>query len=258
MIVTHSCNLPTITLPNTALSGVQLVSEDDYKGFTAYEARIEAGESVPLRSPDHEACVHYYYVISGSGKCVKNGGKGEFLVGPDQLVALSSDLTHTLSTEGAMRVFVVYYPDAELAFKSLELVRSLSEVVGNDREVDWVTGVSRRFTIKQDGFPLGIHNTLVRQGLRSRFQYRNHIEGVYYLSGQATYHWQDDSGQWTSERSKVDEGNGTNYLMNIHDKHIVEIHEEDAICICIFDPVLTGKETHHHSKDGFSSYEASM
>ncbi|XP_022086707.1 uncharacterized protein LOC110977151 isoform X2 [Acanthaster planci] len=257
MIVTHSCNQPTISLPNSALSGVNVIAGNDYSGYSMYEARIKAGQSVSLRSPDNQHCVHHYYFITGCGKCKREGVKDEYYVGPDHVVALSSDVTHTLyvSAEGDMRVLVVYYPDLQVVYKSLELIRSLSELLGTDKDIAFGNGNSRRFIVKKDGFPLTITNTRVAAETSSKQEYRNHIEAAYYIHGSTTYYWQDDGDRWTHEQTKTDEKNGTNYFMNLHDKHEMITGEKDCFCICIFDPALNGDETHRFTEDGFSSYE---
>ncbi|XP_038057129.1 uncharacterized protein LOC119728802 isoform X2 [Patiria miniata] len=256
MIFTHSCNQPTIQLPNSALSGVNLIPGSDYKGYSMYEARIDAAQTVPLTSPEDKACVHYYYFITGSGKCEREGGKEGYDVGPDHVVALSSNITHTLkvSAEGAMRVLVVYYPDVTVAYKSLELVKSLSDLVGTERDISFGNGNSRRFTVKKDGFPLTITNTRVMASTSSKQEYKNQIEAAYYIAGTMTYHWQDGDGGWTGEQTKVDKKNGTNYFMNMHDKHEMVASDNDCFCICVFNPALTGNEIHNYGKDGFSSY----
>ncbi|XP_038067200.1 uncharacterized protein LOC119737152 isoform X2 [Patiria miniata] len=258
MRVSYAADLPIITLPNSALTGVQLTNDKDYAKFTSYEARIPAETTVALRSPDSEQSVHIYYCISGKGKCVEAGGQNQREICPDTVMALSSDVTYELkvSAEGGMRLFLVYYPDAQVVYRSLAVVRSLSEVVGTDRDIDWGGGHSRRYLIKQDGFPLGIHNTWVYPKTCSRMCYMNHIEGAYYIAGKVTYEWQDTSGDWVHATTKTDSANGTNYLMNMHDCHVVKVHDEEALCICIFDPVLTGDEIHHLSEGGFSGYKS--
>ncbi len=259
MIVKHSVDLPTVALPNSALSGVQLVTKDDCKGFTAYEARIPANAVVPLKSPNNTKSFHFYYCISGNGKYNVQDGATQNDVTPDTVVALSSDLTYelTVAAGSVMRLFVAYCPDVDMESKSLSVVRRLSDLLGTERDIDWGRGHSRRYLIKEDGFPLGLHNTWVYPKTSSRLGYTNHIEGVYYISGQVAYHWKDTSGEWVQEDTKTDTENGTNYLMNIHDPHILKSHDKDCYCICIFDPVLTGKENHTLSEDGFSGFEAS-
>ncbi|XP_033648095.1 uncharacterized protein LOC117307451 [Asterias rubens] len=258
MIVTHSVDLPTITLPNSALSGVQLVTKEDCKGFTVYEARIPANAVVPLRSPDDTKSFHIYYCISGNGKSTAQDGDRKDVT-PDTVVALSCDVTFelTVAAESGMRLFVTYCPAVDVESKSLAVVRHLSELLGTERDIDWGKGNSRRFLIKEDGFPLGLHNTWVYPKTSTRLGYQNHIEGVYYISGQVTYSWEDTSGEWVHADTKTNTENGTNYLMNIHDPHIVKSDEKDCYCICIFDPVLNGKENHTLTEDGFSGYEHS-
>ncbi|XP_038069396.1 uncharacterized protein LOC119738561 [Patiria miniata] len=258
MLITHSDELPEMALPNSALSGVQLTSEKDYSDFTSYEARVPAKSTVCLRSPDGQSSLHFYYCISGRGKCQATANGGQRDVYPDTVVALSSDVTYelTVSDEGAMRVFVVYYPDVELAYRSLAVVRSLSEIDGSERDVDWGNGHSWQYLLQPDGFPLGIHKTRLYPMTSSKLAHQHHIESVYYTSGSVTYKWQDTSGAWVNQSSRIDAENGTNYLLNEHDSHILENHANISDCICILYPVLSGKEKQILTVDGYTGFEA--
>ncbi|XP_022099709.1 uncharacterized protein LOC110984160 [Acanthaster planci] len=255
MKVIHSVDLPEVTLPNSALTGVQLTDYKDYDKFSTYEARIPAKSTVPLRSPESENSVHIYYCISGKGTCGESGDQRD--VSPDTVVALSFDMTFelTVSAESDMRLFVVYYPDAKMGYRSLAVVRGLSEIVGTDRDINWLSGRSRRYLIKQDGFPVSIYNTWVYPKTSTRLHYENHIESAYFLAGKLTYQWQDTSGEWVHANAKTDCNNGTNYLMNMHDCHVLKNHDEDAYCICIFDPVLIGAEEYQPTKGVFLGYK---
>ncbi|XP_022098940.1 uncharacterized protein LOC110983737 [Acanthaster planci] len=259
MLITHSVDFPESTLPNSALSGVQLTTEKDFSDFTIYEARVQANSTVPFRSPDNKRSLHFYYCISGRGKFQASAGGEKRDICPDTVIALSSDVIYelTVSAEGPMRVFVVYYPDNELVYTSLAVVRSLAEIDGTERDVDWGNGHSWQYLLKPDGLPLGISKTRLNPVTSSKLAHQHHTESVYYTSGRVTYKWQDTSGTWVNHSSKVDAGNGTNVLLNDHDRHILENHEEYSNCISIFYPALTGKEEQVLTEDGFTGFESS-
>ena len=86
--------------------------------------------------------------------------------------------------------------------------------------------------------------------------YQNHIESVYYIRGEGNLQLEGYHQWWMDTREvKGQQGQRHMFFMNIHDPHILECYDEDSCCIAIFDPVLTGKEIHHLTDNGFSVYQ---
>eukprot|EP00058_Branchiostoma_floridae_P026409 XP_002611900.1 hypothetical protein BRAFLDRAFT_106802 [Branchiostoma floridae] len=150
-----------------------------------------------------------------------------------------------------LRLFCIYCDDVEPTVDRA-VTRSLSEIVGTDRDIDWGRGHSRRFLKKSDGFPISVHNTYVEAGTNSALCYKHHLESAYYVKGRATYTWEE--GVQKAE-TRIDATNGTVYSMNEHDAHHAIAHE-DAVALCVFHPVLVGNENHDFSGE-YSGYKPS-
>ncbi|KAI8517078.1 hypothetical protein Bbelb_056590 [Branchiostoma belcheri] len=220
MIVRHSIDLVEVPLPNPNLRGKQLVATEDGMNYTAYDVFLQPGETVCLTSPPSPLLNHVYYCVSGSGTgTASNGQVYEFA--PDVVVAFSSGITCTVKvTSGEkLRLFCIFCDDVEPSVDRA-VARSLSEIVGTDRDIDWGRGHIRRFLRKSDG--------------------------------RATYTW--EAGAKEAE-TRVDAANGTIYNMNAHDPHHVTAHENFE-ALCVFHPVLVGNENHDFSQ-GYSGYKPS-
>ncbi|XP_078697172.1 uncharacterized protein LOC144925132 [Branchiostoma floridae x Branchiostoma belcheri] len=255
MIVRHSIDLVEVPLPNPNLRGKQLVATEDGMNYTAYDVFLQPGETVCLTSPPSPLLNHVYYCVSGSGTgTASNGRVYEFA--PDVVVAFSSGITCTVKvTSGEkLRLFCIFCDDAEPSVDRA-VARSLSEIVGTDRDIDWGRGHSRRFLRKSDGFPISIHNAngeASSADTKYGICYKHHVESVYFLKGRATYTWEEGAKE---AETRVDATNGTIYNMNAHDPHHVTAHENFE-ALCVFHPVLVGNENHDFSQ-GYSGYKPS-
>jgi L-ectoine synthase len=116
------------------------------------------------------------------------------------------------------------------------IVRSLKDVSGTNRDVDWGNGQSRRFLIAADQMGYSLTDTIVKAGSRSRLQYRSHLETCYCISGCG--HVEDVQ---TGEIHPITPG--TMYALDEHDEHYLVAHEEMRL-VCVFSPALLGTESH--------------
>ncbi|CAH1271249.1 Hypp4607 [Branchiostoma lanceolatum] len=254
MIVRHSVDLPIATVPlNPVLRGKELVSPSDGMGFTAYEIVLTRGQQSDseLRSGGEGwTSNHMYYCISGSGICNLVDGR-EFEVAPDVFMAFSSAVSVkiTVTSEDRMRLFCVYCNDDSPSCDRV-VVRSLSEIIGTDRDVDWGGGNSRRFLLRDDKFPITVNNTSVRADAEKRFPmwYKHHKEAAYFIKGNMKYVWEE------GEEEAEFHPDGTTFVMNKNDPHHV-VPKEESIAVCAFFPSLIGNEKHVFS-GGYSVYGA--
>jgi L-ectoine synthase len=126
------------------------------------------------------------------------------------------------------------------------IVRSLKDLVGTPRDVDWGNGNSRRFLIEQDRMNFSLTDTICNAGSRSLLEYKNHLEACYCIEGQGEIH--------DPETGKVYPiYPGTMYALDKHDKHYLVASEELRL-VCVFQPALRGDESHKLKEDGSSSY----
>ena len=120
------------------------------------------------------------------------------------------------------------------------IVRTLSDIVGSERDVDGGNWSSRRLCLADDGMGFSMHDTILRAGTETHMWYKNHLEGVYCIEGRATL---EDKA--TGEVHEIVPG--TIYLLNDHDRHVLRV-QEDLRVICSFNPPVTGAEV--HDEDG--------
>ncbi|XP_066297380.1 uncharacterized protein [Branchiostoma lanceolatum] len=241
MIVRHSVDLVEGPLPNPNLRGKQLVAAEDGMNYTAYDVFLQPGESVCLTSPPSPLLNHVYYCLSGSGTGTASNGQ-VYGFGPDVVVAFSSSITCMVkvTSDQQLRLFCIYCDDVEPSVDRA-VARSLSDIVGTDRDIDWGRGHSRRFLKKSDGFPISVHNTYGEAGSRNALCFCR-----------VTYTWEEGAKK---AETRIDATNGSVYSMNAHDPHHAIIHE-DMESLCVFHPVLVGNENHDFS-GGYSGYKPS-
>lgn len=123
------------------------------------------------------------------------------------------------------------------------IVRRLDEIIGSEREVQADNGnwVSRRFVLDDDRADFSFHETIIKAGSETHIWYKHHIEAVYCVAGDGEI--EDlSSGQVHPIRD------GTLYLLNAHDEHLLRGGSQDMRLICAFSPPVTGRE--HHDADG--------
>lgn len=92
--------------------------------------------------------------------------------------------------------------------------------------------------VKQDGVGFSMHETRVVQGAELHLQYKEHIEVNYCFAG---------SGEVTDVATGITYPlvPGTIYALDNHDEHIVRAITGDLRLVCVFNPALTGFETHN-------------
>jgi L-ectoine synthase len=126
------------------------------------------------------------------------------------------------------------------------ILRTLEEIVGTEREVLTANdnSCSRRFLVAKDGMGFSLTDTVMFAGTRSLLHYKHHLEACYCVEGVGRIECVD-TGTVTPIRP------GTMYALDKHEKHYLAAETEMRL-ICVFNPPLSGNET--HQKDG--SYRA--
>ena len=119
------------------------------------------------------------------------------------------------------------------------IVRTLDEVIGTDRDVEGEGWRSRRLLLRVDGMGYSLHDTTVATGAEMEMEYRNHLEACYCLEGEA-----EVTDLATGERHRIVPG--TMYALDQHDRHTMRVISELRL-VCVFNPALTGSETHDAS-----------
>jgi L-ectoine synthase len=108
------------------------------------------------------------------------------------------------------------------------IIRTLDEVEGSDRDVAGEGWRSRRLLLRRDGLGFSLHDTTVAAG--------TDLEACYLLAGEA-----DLTDLATGERHELRPG--SMYALDQHDRHTLRV-TSDLHLVCVFNPALTGGETH--------------
>ncbi len=108
------------------------------------------------------------------------------------------------------------------------------------RVIEYKAGVSNRILLESDAMGYTLTKTVVSAGTKSYQHYKNHLESCYCEYGNATL-------TDVSSGAQHEIGPGVTYVLDNHDAHEFYAHEETSL-ICVFNPPLTGSET--HAEDG--------
>src|SRR3712207_38166 len=117
------------------------------------------------------------------------------------------------------------------------IVRSVDDVTGTERDVRGEGWASRRILLRDDGLGYSLHDVVVDPGTELTLWYKHHLEACYATDGSA-----EIEDLVTGERHAV--GPGTVYALDRHDRHVVRAGPDGVRLVCIFNPPLTGRETH--------------
>jgi len=116
------------------------------------------------------------------------------------------------------------------------IVRQIEDIEGSDREVTADNWTSKRILLAKDKMGFSFHETIIRPGTETLIWYKNHLEAVYCIEGKGEI-------ELISSGDKYDIRPGTMYALDKHDKHYLRATESLRL-ICVFNPPLTGRETH--------------
>ncbi len=124
------------------------------------------------------------------------------------------------------------------------ILRTLDSILGTAFDVDWGNGTSRRLLVAADERGYAITDTFVRPGTSTLLQFDNHLESCYCIEGSGTVEVGGDV--------LVIEP-GTLYAPAKHEEHRLASNSGMRL-ICVFNPPLSGTETHDPEARGPSGY----
>lgn len=125
------------------------------------------------------------------------------------------------------------------------IVRSYHDLKSTDKAVSDAKWTSVRMLLAGDRMGFSFHITTLEAGSEHVFEYKNHFESVYCISGSG--YITDLTDDKTYEISQ-----GVMYALDKHDRHKL-VADEELVMACCFNPPVVGDEV--HQKDG--SYAAS-
>jgi L-ectoine synthase len=123
-------------------------------------------------------------------------------------------------------------------------VRTLKEIIGTKRDVNWGNGQSRRLLVESDNMGFALLDTIIKAGTDLEIQYNNHLEAVYCIEGRGSI-----TDVATDKVYDIEPG--VMYVLDNHDLHRLRA-SEDIRVICVFNPPIKGDEKHEMSKPGTS------
>jgi L-ectoine synthase len=112
------------------------------------------------------------------------------------------------------------------------------DITGTPRHVSGPGWESKRMIVKADGVGYSVHETRIPEGCENRLKYDNHFETNYCFEGEG-----EVVDMSTGETFAIRPG--TIYALDRHDDHIVRATKGDLRLVCIFNPPISGTETHN-------------
>ena len=118
------------------------------------------------------------------------------------------------------------------------IVRDFNDIVANapDRVVSDANWSSVRMLLAGDGMGFSFHITFLEPGSSHVFEYKNHLESVYCMSGTGSI-----TDHATGETHFIRPG--VMYALDRHDRHTLRAVDE-LVMACVFNPPVTGQEVH--------------
>ncbi len=116
------------------------------------------------------------------------------------------------------------------------IVRDFHKLRGTDRDVTDARWSSVRMLLADDKMGFSFHITTLEAGSEHEFEYKNHFESVYCMSGKGSI-----TDIATGETHEIRPG--VMYALNEHDRHVLRA-EEELVMACCFNPPVTGNEVH--------------
>jgi len=116
------------------------------------------------------------------------------------------------------------------------IVRTLDGLAAGPRDVAGPTWRSRRLLLRGDAMGFSLHDTLMTAGSVTAMCYTHHLEAVYCIAGSGEI---EDLATGATHAIAP----GTVYALDRHDRHVLRAHTALRL-VCVFNPPLTGDETH--------------
>ncbi|OLO28200.1 L-ectoine synthase [Alkalihalophilus pseudofirmus] len=116
-------------------------------------------------------------------------------------------------------------------------VVKLEDVIGTENEVKSDNWISRRLLLKKDGMGYSVNDTIIKEGTETHIWYQNHLEAVYCIEGEGEVETLSDN-----KIHKITPN--TIYALDKNDEHLLRATKGDMRMVCVFNPPLTGRETH--------------
>lgn len=118
------------------------------------------------------------------------------------------------------------------------IVINAQDLTNTERHAQGPGWESKRMIVKQDGIGYSVHETRVREGAELHLHYKHHYEANYCMEGEGEV---VDLATGTTHAIKP----GILYALDKNDRHILRATKGDLRLVCVFNPPLSGRETHN-------------
>lgn len=125
-------------------------------------------------------------------------------------------------------------------------VTTIKDIEGTERDVLFTGGNSLRLILESDNMGFALMKTIVPAGAPNHWHYPNHLEACFCIEGRGVLTNLDTHEEHIIEPDTV-------YVLDKHDNHTFQAID-DCVLISVFNPPLSGKET--HDKNGCYSLSA--
>lgn len=117
------------------------------------------------------------------------------------------------------------------------IVKTLDDIIGTENDVRDNNWSSRRLLLAKDNMGFSVHDTIIKAETETHIWYQHHLEAVYCIEGDGEIETVKD-GKIYQIRP------GTIYALDQNDEHYLRGGKKDMRMVCVFNPPITGKETH--------------
>ena len=115
-------------------------------------------------------------------------------------------------------------------------VVKLEDIIGSENEVKGENWTSRRLLLAKDGMGYSVHDTIIKAGTETHIWYQNHLEAVYCIEGEGEVETLKDNKIHPIKANSI-------YALDENDEHLLRA-KTDMRMVCVFNPPITGRETH--------------
>lgn len=115
--------------------------------------------------------------------------------------------------------------------------RTIKEITGTERDVNWNGIQSLRLLLEKDNMGFSFSKTVIKPHKKHNWHYKHHLEACYCVSGRG-YLISKETGE------KFEYEPETIYILDKNDDHYFYA-EEETYLVSVFNPPLTGLETHN-------------
>jgi L-ectoine synthase len=115
------------------------------------------------------------------------------------------------------------------------IVRTVDEVAGTDLDVRGEGWRATRLLVRADGLGFSLSETTVDAGAEMNLWYKHHEEACFVVEGEAEVTERD-----TGRVHRLEPGSA--YAPR-HERHTIRVLSPLRL-VCVFNPALTGRETH--------------